>query len=114
MYMAQGEIPNSPCAISLLHLRTVVLSFSTFFDVYLKGAQASVPRSQPEYPEIEYVPSVPRAMVQNKEREAEWSELTGILCVCFRVVGNPETMLSNDDSHSASNCTKTGLKASSE
>jgi hypothetical protein len=53
-------------------------------------------------------------MVQNKEREAEWSELTGILCVCFRVVGNPETMLSNDDSHSASNCTKTGLKASSE
>ena len=28
---------------------------STFFDVYLKGAPASAIKSQPEYPEIEYV-----------------------------------------------------------
>jgi hypothetical protein len=28
---------------------------STFFDVYLKGAPASQLKSQPEYPEIEYV-----------------------------------------------------------
>jgi len=28
---------------------------STFFDVYLKGASASELKSQPEYPEIEYV-----------------------------------------------------------
>ena len=27
----------------------------TFFDVYLKGAPASELKSQPEYPEIEYV-----------------------------------------------------------
>jgi hypothetical protein len=30
------------------------------------------------------------------------------------MVGKQETMLSNDDPHSASNCTKTGLKVSSE
>ena len=28
---------------------------STFFDVYLKGAPAPQLKSQPEYPEIEYV-----------------------------------------------------------
>jgi hypothetical protein len=32
---------------------------STFFDVYLKGAPISSIRSQPEYPEIEYIQCTP-------------------------------------------------------
>jgi hypothetical protein len=64
---SDGAMLQAPLAmramrtLGIVHLdgrRQVALTehyISTFFDVYLKGAPASQLKSQPEYPEIEYV-----------------------------------------------------------
>ena len=67
MFSDDGAMLKSPLMMRVLRTVGVVRldgrrqlaltahSISTFFDVYLKGAPAPQLKSQPEYPEIEYV-----------------------------------------------------------